>query len=240
MPDPCLSVFVSVGPCSSVGKFTRAMENYFNYFTEIEEHFQKARGTGTFRLSTLDWALIETWKDANVPLDAVLRGIDRSFEKWHARKRRGRLVNSLAYCAQEVMAAAQEQAPRAARAPAAPPFSTQELAASFSRCADAVRPGFPEIARSLDDLRQAAESGAPMDYEEVERRLTVLEDKMYSSLVAAASEERMLAARRELDLQLQPYRRGLSANDIVMLEKQFLRKALLEAAALPRLSLFHW
>ena len=31
------------------------MENYFNYFTEIEEHFQKARGTGLFLLSTLDW-----------------------------------------------------------------------------------------------------------------------------------------------------------------------------------------
>lgn len=216
------------------------MENYFNYFTEIEEHFQKARGTGTFRLSTLDWALIETWKEASVPLDAVLRGIDRSFEKWHARPRRGRLVNSLAFCAQEVMAAAQEEAPRPARAPAAPPFSLQELAACLARCAGATRGQFPEIARSLEELRQAAETGPAIDYEEVERRLTVLEDKMFSTLVANASEERMLAARRELELQLQPYRRKLSAGDITMLEKQFLRKTLLEAAGLPRLSLFHW
>ena len=50
--------------------------NYFNYFTEIEEHFQRARGTGLFLLSPLDWALIETWKDAGVPLEAVLLGID--------------------------------------------------------------------------------------------------------------------------------------------------------------------
>ena len=49
------------------------MENYFNYFTEIEEHFQRRRGT-TLLLSTLDWALIETWKDAGIPLEAVLRG----------------------------------------------------------------------------------------------------------------------------------------------------------------------
>ncbi|MCX6614958.1 MAG: hypothetical protein NTZ98_02535 [Acidobacteria bacterium] len=194
------------------------MENYFNYFTEIEEHFQKARGTGTFRLSTLDWALIESWKETNVPLDAVLRGIDRAFEKWHARSRRGRMVNSLAYCAQQVTAAAQEEAPRPARAPAAPPFSQQELAAALDRCAAAVRGHFPDLARSLDDLREAAESGVAWDLEQVERRLTVLEDKMYSALVTSASEERLLAARRELDLQLQPYRRNLSASEISLLE----------------------
>ena len=49
------------------------MENYFNYFTEIEEHFQRRRG-GILLLSTLDWALIETWKDAGIPLEAALRG----------------------------------------------------------------------------------------------------------------------------------------------------------------------
>ena len=55
-------------------------QNYFNYFTETEEHFQRARGTGLFRLSPLDWALIEAWKNAGVPLEAVLRGIDTAFE----------------------------------------------------------------------------------------------------------------------------------------------------------------
>ena len=60
--------------------------NYFNYFTEVEDHFQRARGTGLFLLSPLDWALIETWKNAGVPLEAVLRGIDSAFEKWRTRK----------------------------------------------------------------------------------------------------------------------------------------------------------
>ena len=59
-------------------------ENYFNYFTEIEDHFQRARGTGLFLLSPLDWALIEAWKTAGIPLEAVLRGIDQAFEKWRA------------------------------------------------------------------------------------------------------------------------------------------------------------
>ena len=62
------------------------MDNYFNYFTEIEEHFHRRRGT-TLLLSTLDWALIETWKDAGIPLEAVLRGIDSTFE--HYENRRG-------------------------------------------------------------------------------------------------------------------------------------------------------
>ena len=83
------------------------MDNYFNYFTEIEEHFQKRRGT-LMILSPLDWALMETWKQAGVPLEAVLRGIDRSFDKWELRRSRTRRVNSLAYCAQEVLASAEE------------------------------------------------------------------------------------------------------------------------------------
>jgi hypothetical protein len=53
--------------------------NYFNYFTEIEEHFQRQRGTSLFLLSPLDWALIEMWKDAGIPVEAVLRGIDAAF-----------------------------------------------------------------------------------------------------------------------------------------------------------------
>ena len=76
------------------------MENYFNYFTEIEERFLHRRSGGLL-LSTLDWALIQTWKDAGIPLEAVLRGIDASFEKWRSRPARARvhMVNSLAYCA---------------------------------------------------------------------------------------------------------------------------------------------
>ena len=45
------------------------MRNYFNYFTEIEERFQQRRGA-LLLLSTLDWALIETWREAGIPLEA--------------------------------------------------------------------------------------------------------------------------------------------------------------------------
>ena len=83
------------------------LHNYFNYFTEIEEHFQRRRGT-LLLLSTLDWALIETWKEAGIPLQAVLRGIDAAFEHYDGKPSRTRKVNSLAFCSQEVLAAAEE------------------------------------------------------------------------------------------------------------------------------------
>src|ERR1700712_5156017 len=85
------------------------MQNYFNYFTEIEQRFQQRRGS-LLMLSTLDWALIETWRDAGIPLEAVLRGIDDAFDKYDARSLRAgarlRKVNGLAWCAQSVMEAA--------------------------------------------------------------------------------------------------------------------------------------
>ena len=128
------------------------MENYINNFTEIEEHFQRARGTGMFLISSLDWALIETWKESGIPLEAVLRGIDRGFEKYHKRKRATRKVNSLAYCAQEVLAAATEAAApvKKEKADQQPPFSAEELVKHFSTCAAKVRTRFPEIAAGLD------------------------------------------------------------------------------------------
>ncbi len=87
------------------------MQNYFNYFTEIEERFQQRRGS-LLMLSTLDWALIETWREAEVPLEAVLRGIDNAFDKHDAKALRStsrtRKVNGLAWCAQSVMEAVEQ------------------------------------------------------------------------------------------------------------------------------------
>src|SRR5262249_13845217 len=77
------------------------------YFSEIEEHFQRRRG-GALLLSTLDWALIEIWKDAGIPLEAVLRGIDAAFDRYDRRPSKTKKVNSIAYCTQEVLTAAED------------------------------------------------------------------------------------------------------------------------------------
>jgi hypothetical protein len=227
--------------------------NYFNYFTEIEEHFQRARNTGLFLFSPLDWAIIETWKEAGVPLEAALKGIDRAFEKWHARKRKTRMVNSLAYCAQEVLSAAREmQHPEeAAKSRKSEiPFTSDELAQSFRRNAEMVRQAagrtagpqratYAQVADSLEQLATGADAGLLGDLESLEQRLTVLEEKMIAAALQAASEEEMVQARTDMQRQLAPYRSKMSAEQLAMLEKQYLQRKMLEAAGLPRLSLFY-
>lgn len=215
--------------------------NYFNYFTEIEEHFQRARGTGLFLLSPLDWALIESWKNAEVPLEAILRGIDVAFEKWRGRRVKTQMVNSLAFCAQAVLAEAQIMAgtaqPRGRREVAAP-FSLEELRAYLGRNADALPSEYAETAAALRQLAAEVERHYT-DLESLERRLTVLEEKMIAAARVRQSEESLLAARTELDRQLRPYRGKMTADQLSLLEKQFLERNLLEKARLPRLSLFY-
>jgi hypothetical protein len=210
--------------------------NYFNYFTEIEEHFQRARGTSIFLLSPLDWALLESWKNAGIPLEAVLRGIDEAFEKWRAKPKKTHMVNSLAFCSQAVLSEAQRMAgtdqPRPEKREAAP-FESGEVRAYLQRNAAALRTaGFDDIAASLDQLQTE-------DLEDLEQRLAVVEQKLIAVLRARQSEDDALAARKALDSQLRPYRGKMTADQISMLERQYLDRDLLEKANLPRLSLFY-
>jgi len=220
--------------------------NYFNYFTEIEEHFQRARATGLFLLSPLDWALIDTWRHADVPLEAVLRGIDAAFEKWRAKRSRAQMVNSLAFCAQAVMVEAQRMAdggqqPKAGISDAAP-FPTDDLRRYLESNAEAIRrtevAEFMQIAESIERLAGEFPSAAE-DLEALEQRLTALEQKMIALARGRQSEDAAVAARRELDGYLKPYRGKMSAPQISMLEAQFLERSTLESAGLPRLSLFY-
>jgi hypothetical protein len=215
--------------------------NYYNYFTEIEEHFRRVRGTSLFLLSPLDWALIESWKNAEVPLEAVLRGIDAAFQKWRSRRVKTQMVNSLAFCAQAVLTEAQIMAggePARRQQPAAPPFSAEELGAYLLRNAEAMRAGFEEIAATLRRLAGDVEQHVN-DLEALEQRLTVLEEKMIATARTVQTEESLLASRQELDRQLRPYRGKMTAPQLSMLEKQYLERNVLEKAGLPRLSLFY-
>jgi DNA repair exonuclease SbcCD ATPase subunit len=218
--------------------------NYFNYFTEIEEHFQRVRGAGLFLLSPVDWALIETWKNSEIPLEAVLRGIDAAFEKWHAKKVKVRQINSLAYCAQAVQEEAEAMAKGGAlrrNQPVKPPFELEDLKRYLLANAAKLRShkeACPEIAASLENLASDVEMHYG-DLEQLEQRLTVLEEKMSSIAKSGESEEALLQARQQLDAALRPYRGKMTADQLTMLEKQFLDRNLLERTGLPRLSLFY-
>ncbi len=215
------------------------MLNYFNYFTEIEEHFQRARGTSLFLLSPLDWALVESWKNSGVPLEAVMRGIDAAFEKWRARRLKTQQINGLAFCAQAVLTEAQRSPESGGSAPAPAPFPDDAVKQYLENNAKQVRhqgaPEFAEIAASLERL--AAQPTA--DLEALEQNLSVLESKLVALARGRQTEEAALETRRELDAQLRPYRGKMTAPQLAMLEQQYLERRLLEAGNLPRLSLFY-
>jgi hypothetical protein len=223
--------------------------NYFNYFTEIEEHFQRARGTSLFFLSPLDWALIETWKNSGVPLEAVLRGVDLAFEKWRAKRSRVQMVNSIAYCTQAVMAEAQRMADagaqRAEKAEAAP-FPADDLRRYIESNAAAVRSigaagsvsEYVAVADSLDQIN-ANLPALSADLEALEQHLTVLEQRLIAIARSRQTEAQALAARRDLESYLRPWRNKMTGPQIAMLEVQFLDRSTLANAGLPRLSLFY-
>jgi hypothetical protein len=231
------------------------VDNYFNYFSEIEARFLQRRGGGLL-LSTLDWALIETWKNAGVPLEAVLRGIDEAFDRYNQRPSKIKKVNGLAYCSQLVLAAAEDMKEAAVGAEPAKPRSSQgfepEVVAPFlRRNADLLEAAklpegngisalsvAQEAAKSLRSLANELENN-PTRLEDLERRLTVMEDKLFAALLASTPDEEIVGVRAEADRDLAPYRRKMSGPQIDQLQKQYVHKRLLEKYDLPRLSLFY-
>ncbi len=168
---------------------SEGVDNYFEYFTEIEEKFRRCRGTPTL-LTTLDWALIESWKEAGIPLEAVLIGIERTFEKYARRPARFRKVNGLAYCSQNVLEAADQlkdgqvddaRRPSHSPAHAAPPFPLEQLHTYLRGNAQALRLS-AERCRGPAATSPSPSEGAPprsdlaQDFENVASALQRLAD----------------------------------------------------------------
>ncbi len=220
--------------------------NYYNYFTEVEDRFRQARDSGMFLMSPLDWALIEYWKTEEIPLEAVLKGIDRAFEKWHSRRRRFRKVNSLAYCAQEVMKAAKEMSSYAdvRNVEPRPSLEAAELAVFLRQRAMELHKfsdneTFELTAVTLDEMAKQAEAGELHNLQVVEQKLTVLEDRVFAAVMLLVSDSQLLAARQELESQLAPYRSKMTAEQVAMLEQRYMRQQRFEEMGVSRLSLFY-
>jgi hypothetical protein len=234
------------------------VENYFNYFTEIEEHYQRRRGT-LLQSSTLDWALIDTWKNAGIPLEAALRGIDAAFDRYDRRPSKSKKVNSLAFCYQEVLAAAEDMKEAAVgatsdeKAQREPGFEAAQIATFLRENAGKLekaklpeRAGFAtgalaqEQADSLRRMAEEIESSVKLPrLEDLERRLTVLEEKLFAVLMAATLDDDLVKVRAEADRDLAPYRRNMTASQVEQLHKQYVYKRLLERCGVPLLSLFY-
>ena len=206
---------------------------------------------------------MESWQKAGVPLSAVLKGIDRAFESYQrSRRGAGRPLKSLAYCTDTVLEAAEEEMEAAAgaapdakrRASAQEVLCREDLREYFRKNAAKMRESAkrmgdanPELARRVEETAGALEASSELleapgtlDLEDLERRLTVFEEKLQAALTTHADEELMVRLRRELDRQLAAYRSKLKAEQLRQVERQYLQKRLFEEFGLPRLSLYYF
>ena len=234
--------------------------NYFNYFTEIEEHFWKKRGAHLL-VSPLDWAIMETWQKAGVPLEVALQGIDRAFESYgRSRRGAGKPLKSLAYCTDAVLEAAEERQEAAAGAQSQPkaaakePFSREELRGYLQRNAELLAkaaernesakpqlvPLFRQVSASVSSASAILDAPGTLPLEDLERQLSILDDKLYAALLTHADENLLLRIRREVDSQLSAYRRKMKADQLALVERQYSQKRLLDEFQLPRLSLYYF
>jgi hypothetical protein len=237
-------------------------QNYFNYFTEIEDAFVRRRGKHLL-LSPMDWALIERWKDLNVPLHIVLRGVEQSFDSWESKPRK-RSVKSLLYCQEEIEAQYAEwlesrvgatpdpTTPEPGREDEGLPFSRRAILEHLQRGEKALRSAARQqefqdnlteaIQRVIDllaELQKDFAASTRPDARQLEVSLTGLERMLSDAFLRVSSTEEMAAAQKEVKEQLRPYRSHMEKPAYEQTFNNLLLKRLREDYGLPRLSLFY-
>jgi hypothetical protein len=209
--------------------------NYFNYFTQIENFYQTKRETFTL-ISSLDWVLIENWKEQGIPLEMVLKGIDRAFSK---AKRR---INSLAYCVRAVDEVVHEEKETRIERPNLPEIPQNEVQQFLEKIAGktaSLNSIFPEFAPRITSIGEAVRAVDSSDFREAEQTLNALEEKLIAILKVASDESTMLEIQRGVEADLAPCRATMTAEQLSMLEQQLWRRKLMERYNLERLSLFY-
>jgi hypothetical protein len=233
--------------------------NYFNYFTEIEDAFVRRRGKHLM-LSPMDWALIESWKEMDIPLHVALRGIEKAFDSWESKPRH-RSVKSLFYCQEEVEAQYAEWREAHVGSGQPPgPSSQNGDSLPFSKTAvlDHVRRG-REALLSIEKKRASAELGEAL--ERSAARLVELEEEISTSEAVDSRKlelsltgiERLLSdvlekeidpnelekLRLEVKQQLKPYKKQMEPGVYQQTFDNLLLKRMRDVFGVPRLSLFY-
>jgi hypothetical protein len=89
------------------------------------------------------------------------------------------------------------------------------------------------------EVRASAQEKSHVDIEALERSLTVLEEKLFAALTAAAPEPLLVGLKEHAARELAPYRSRMGVVQLRQVERQFVQKQLLVYYSLPRLSLFY-
>lgn len=243
--------------------------NYYNYFTEIEEHFVRRRGKHLF-VSPMDWSLIATWRDSGVPLHVALRGIDRAMDSFFAKQpRNDSRISTLFYCHSAVMeeyarhleshlgeepAAARTNA--TAEAPAAAQNAGEPEQEAILKFLDArileinglsrklpasegVGEAIPRLASRLEEIRRALETDSQTDCEALDRDLAILDETLIGELRGVLTAEQLAAWEQEAKHELKIYRKKLPKETYEKILGNYMRTKIHRHFAVGELSLFH-
>ena len=205
------------------------------YYQSVEEFFVSRRGDPLL-LSNADWLLIRRWRTEGVPLRIVLRGIADAFDGHAHSWGRQRKVGSLRYCEAEVERARErwERALADGGAQDDTAASLKALAGALERANGLGPRAAPLARRAAAQLRGLRETLRPRD---AEPSLQATE----TALVEAIREDDPDGARGAeagVDAALAPYRARMPAKVFAGLREQSIRRELLSARGLPRLTLF--
>ena len=220
-------------------------------------------------ISPLDWALVESWKSAGIPLHLVLRSINEAFDAYDKRPHNRRKVNSMFYCEQAVEsnfadyrlaqvggAPATSQPSEATAEPSrketSGAFSKSELLDFMSRCSRDIseaaahasgNAGTQEaLTRALARLAEIAieiESSTRVDAEGIERDLDSIDRMILDTLRSELGEQVIAELRKEAKAQLRSYKKNMEKEIFEQTVDNFTARRLRETNHIPRLSLFY-
>lgn len=221
------------------------MDNYFNYFTEVEEHFIRRRQKHLL-VPPLDWCLIELWKESGIPIHVVIRGIDRSFETARSRRTSPR---SLSYCHPAVTQAFEEhqRAMVGSGEDESEPDDFQGRGVDSARILQHVdrltaslraRPeDFDAPLSLLSSLRQEVSAREQLDGRQIDQDLNHIGVLVAEVLRDAMDRKRLRSLRSEVGKEMKIYKRHLSRELFQRMQENCLHRKLRESAEIPEFGL---
>jgi len=241
--------------------------NYYNYFTEIEEHFVRRRGKNLL-ISPMDWSLIASWRDTGIPLQVALRGIDIAMDGFYAKKRRGNSkVNSLCYCHDSVIAEYQthleshvgESSVHAQASAEGQEAGVEDKnepeteavlgflstriseikALSAKQYPGSALEGIQRVLVRMEEVVHNLETGNQVDSETLERDLRIIDELLIEALQSAVSTEQNVAWEKEAKKELKVYKKRLPKETFEKIRNNFVRDKIHREFNVGELTLFH-
>jgi hypothetical protein len=240
--------------------------NYYNYFTEIEEHFVKRRGKHLL-ISPMDWGLIAAWRDAGIPLHVAIRGIDIAMDGFFARQHKSTSkVNSLCYCHDSVMTEyashLESRLGESANEGESPPTDAEaesgrkgnpgleEILSFISARISEIKilvakqytgdtpEGMNRVLGRFEEIMHNLEAGGRVDSEALEKDLQIIDEILVEELRACVSPELADEWERSAKKELKVYRKRLPKETYDKIHGNFIRDKIHRKFGIGELSLF--